>query len=214
MSLSATTTIIALGNKARQGKDVVCSAMVKEFSKLYDIRKYGFGVQLKQELNELDQFEVCLKAGIQYDINPPMDDPHCQTKHGKQSRLLQWYGAYKREKDKIYWIKRLDAVIKRDKPQFAIITDMRYQNEFMWVKSHKGHTVKVVRQGFVDLSRDPAHLSEVDLDNVVFDYEINVPEGNVPQLKKDAIEVFNMIVTDITPRVDDLADLNNMGVNA
>ncbi len=209
MSLSDTTTIIAFGAKARQGKDTCADAMVKEFSKLYDVRKYGFGVQLKEEVNKLDQFEVCLKAGIQYDINPPMDDPLCQTKHGKQSRLLQWYGNYKREQDKLYWIKKLAATIKRDKPQFAIIVDLRYQNELMWVKSQKGYTVRVTREGFIDLSRDPNHVSEVDLDNSVFDYEIHVPEGNVPQLRKDAIEVFNLVVADITPRVDDLTELNN-----
>jgi len=214
MSLSETTTIIGIGHRARNGKDTAANAMVKEFSKLYDVCKYGFGVQLKQELNELDQFELCMRNGIQYDSNPPMDDPYCQTKHGKQSNLLQWYGQYKRQQDKLYWIKKLASIIKHDKPQFAIITDLRYQNEFMWVKSQKGYTVKVNRLGHVDLSRDPNHISEVDLDNALFDYEINVPEGSVSQLKQDALEVFRLIVDDITPRVDDMSELNMMGANA
>lgn len=212
MSLSDHTTIIALGRKARQGKDTSADAIISENSKLYDIRKYGFGVQLKKEINEFNQFEMCLKAGIAYDANPPMDDPLCQTKHGKQSRLLQWYGQYKREQDKLYWIKKLDAVLKIEKPRFAIITDLRYKNEFMWVKSHKGYTINVVRNGFIDLSRDPNHVSEIDLDGMVFDYDILVPEGDVNQLKKDALEVFNYIVADMTPRVDDLTELNNVRV--
>lgn len=212
MSISDNTVIIGIGHKSRHGKDTVANTIVKEFSKLYDVRKYGFGVQLKQEVNELDQFATCFTNGILYDTHPDMSDPYCNTVHGKQSNLLQYWGAERRKQDKFYWVKKLDSIIKKEKPQFAIVSDLRHLNEMMWTKSNKGYTIKVTRTGFVDLSRDPNHISETELDNVMFDYDITTIEGEVSQLKKDAIEVFNMIVAELTPRVDSIEELNNVAV--
>jgi hypothetical protein len=189
------TIIIGFGYKARHGKDTAVKAIVEARAELYDVRRYAFADELKREASQLDQYEWCLRHGIPYDENPAMDDPLCQTKDGKQRAFLQWYGTeYRRAKDPYYWVKRLAARIAAEKPQVALISDMRFKNEFFWVKSQDGYTVKVSRHGYHDSSMNNAHPSEVDLDGIDFDYEITCLDGEVDQLRKDAVTVFDMIV--------------------
>lgn len=189
------TLLIAFGHKARQGKDFATAALVEAFKDKYDIRRYAFGDELKEEVKPLDQFELCMQLGIPYNHErPERDNPLYSSIHGKQSALLQWYGTeYRRKRDPFYWVNRLRDRLDADKPQIAVISDLRFQNEALFVKSFGGYTVKVTRYGFVDLTRSATHQSEVDLDNYVFDFEINCMDGEVEQLRKDAITVFKMI---------------------
>ncbi len=201
-------TRVGIGYKARHGKDTCAKSILESFSGKYDVRQYALADALKREVNEQDQFEMCLRYGVSYDPSPTMNDPLCQTRHGKQSRLLQYWGQYKRLEDKYYWVKKLHQRIEEDAPQFALITDVRYMNELLYVKSLKGYTIKCTRQGFTDFSRDPNHISETELDGVQFDYELTVPDGQVEELKKDALIVFDMIVADVAPPMPDLEELN------
>lgn len=196
------TVIVGFGYRARSGKDSACNAIIEAYKDKFDIRKYGLGDALKAEVNGLDQLELCMRQGIQYDFDAPMDDPLCQTKHGKQRRLLQWYGTeYMRAKDPFHWLHKLDARIKADAPQFALINDIRMTNEYYYVVAKHGVTVKISRQGFADLSTNPDHTSETQLDGYQFDYELNVLDGEIEELKKDAVTLFQMIVDAQTPNV-------------
>jgi hypothetical protein len=197
------TILVAFGHKARHGKDTAVKAIIDKFGSQYDIRRYSFADGIKRELEGLNQFEICWRNGIKFDSDPDMTDPLCPK--GKQSALLQYWGQMKREEDPFYWVNKLRASIAADQPQIALISDMRALNELLYVKSMRGYTVKVTRQGFVDLSRDPNHVSETALDRVEFDYEISVLEGQVEQLKLDACEIFQMIVDAQQPNVDAIA---------
>lgn len=190
--------VIGFGYRARQGKDVCVSTIIAEHPEL-NIARIAFADALKEEVNQFDQFELCLRHGLEYDFKPFMEDPLCNTKHGKQARLLQFWGAYRRSTDPFYWIKKMRDKIDETRPTVVLIPDMRYKNEFYYVKAMGGFVVKVTRQGFVDLTRDPKHISEVDLDGMQFDYEIHVGEGEVEQLKKDALTVFNLIGDSLDP---------------
>lgn len=206
MDIKDKTLVIGVGYKARQGKGTVVSAMADYSRSLYDTRVYGFGDVLKEEVNEMDQFEACMKCGVEYDFNPDMTDPLSQTKHGKQSRLLQYVGELRRKQDSFYWVKRVIEKIVNDKPRVAIIHDLRYKNEYALVKALGGYTVKVTRTGFIDLSRDPKHISEVDLDTTEFDFDINVADGNIEELKNDAIVVFKTIEFQVTPQMKEIEE--------
>lgn len=201
--------LIGIGAKARHGKGTVSAAIYAAWRDKYDVREYTFGAELKAEVNAADQFALCLKYGIPYDANPDMTDPLCQTKHGKQSRLLQFVGVQRREKDPYYWVKKLDARLKEDKPAVALISDMRFLNEYYYVKSHGGITVKVNRMGFVDLSRDPNHISETELEGKEFDYVLTVPDGDVAELRRDALQVAALIEKEVSVPVPDLTELVN-----
>ena len=160
----------------------------------YDIRRYAFATELKREVNKnammaggmiklFDdglrlQYEDCnsgymqtngnilrLPDWVQYDMNAPMDDPECP--YGKQRTLLQWWGGeYRRGADPKYWVDKLAARIEEEKPEIALITDMRYQNEMAFCMEY-GETIKVERRnpdGTLYLAPGiVAHASEEEL---------------------------------------------------
>jgi hypothetical protein len=121
---------------------------------------------------------------------------------------LQFYGTeYRRKQSPHYWVNRMSQRLKEDAPQIALISDMRFKNEFMWTKSVGGYTVKVTRYGYVlDDGRDPKHISEVDLDSAPFDFEISVLDGEVDQLKRDAVTVFELIESLVNPIPQEVSD--------
>lgn len=206
--------VIGLGHKARRGKDTVAKTIIETFGGQYDIHRYAFADELKKEVNEAAekaggmlalflQMYNQLPEWVIYDKNPDMTDPLCPM--GKQRTLLQWWGSeLRRDKDPFYWVKKVKAAIERDKPQVAIITDVRFPNEFMFVKSLDGHMVKVERGGYVDLDTNPTHHSEQRLANAVFDYEITAEEGDLQELKRCAVELFAMLIRqqDVTDEVE------------
>jgi hypothetical protein len=146
----------------------------------YDIRRYSFASALKREVNAAavsaggmenlfkpnHRFAMCkgyytdFPDWVQYDPNAPMDDPMCPL--GKQRSLLQWWGGdFRRNQDSEYWVRQLAQQIELEKPQLALISDLRYLNEFHFCKEY-GEVVKVERLGIPQ----GTHSSEVELDSV------------------------------------------------
>jgi hypothetical protein len=201
------TVILGISGKARSGKDTVAQTIYEHYKDTYNIKIFPFAKALKDEVNGLDQFAECIKHGIPYDFNPPMDDPMSPTKHGKQRELLQFWGGYKRAADPFYWVhKNATAILAASMfPEashlsdgapnalVALIPDMRYTNEAQWVKSQGGDVVRVTRIGYQGLVGSAgAHVSETQLDNYgKWDYEISNGEGELEQLKADALFVID-----------------------
>lgn len=202
--------VIGFGHKARMGKDTAVSTIMEAFKEKYAIRKYGYADALKREVTTaagqcggfpqlLDwlRAEKNLPSWVELDPSPDMTDPLCPT--GKHRLLLQWWGTeYRRAGDEHYWVKALEKQIKNDDPQFALITDMRFPNEFYWVKSHQvdGWTVKVNRFGYSNPSIKNDHPSETALDGFVFDIDINCMDGDLEDLKRSAIAAFESILNE------------------
>lgn len=212
--------VVAFGHKARQGKDFATKAIVEAYKGKYDIRRYAFGDQLKTELYDRLQSPLDPIWGIAPVNYLKLPHPSAgeavkeeklrwiEEYRAELVRLMQWYGTeYVRVRDPFYWVKALRKQILSDKPQIAVISDLRFMNEFLWIKSVKGYTVKVTRHGYIDPIRDPNHISETQLDGVLFDFEINCLDGEVEQLRKDAITVMEMILQHYQPAPPDLSDL-------
>lgn len=204
------TIVVGFGYKARQGKDFVVKTIIDNFSDKYDVRRYSFADALKREVNtaaaqcggfpqliEWLKREAGLPSWVELDTNPDMTDPLCPQ--GKHRKLLQWWGTeYRRSKDPYYWVKQLDATLKVEQPQVALISDMRFKNEFYWVKSFRenGWTVKVERIGY-SADNNNEHASEKDLDGILFDdpqsITIQAKDGEIDHLRQCAIEAFEFI---------------------
>ena len=188
--------VIGLGNKARQGKNCVANYM-QELDPSVQI--YSFADELKlyckahhEEL--LPQWEA---AYSNVPINFPKDDPI----YG-YTQILQWYGTdVARKQNPNVWVEALDKRLETEKPQIAVISDVRFRNEAEYVKSKGGYLVQVIRLNkdgsqYLDPGRDPNHISETALD----DYEgwaflIEIHDGDLRDLKRKSIGVYH-IVTD------------------
>ena len=217
--MSVQSIVIGLGHRARQGKDEVASAIIAGRPE-YDIKRYSFAQELKQEVNKnamgsggmIKLFDNGLRAinfggymqangeilplpeWVQYDPDAPMDDPDCP--YGKQRTLLQWWGGeFRRSVDPLYWIKKVEARIEKENPQIALLTDVRYPNEFEWCRKY-GEVVKVVRPG---TSSPNEHASETALAHLQ-DWEwsaVIYNNGTLEQLKQQAVFVFDEILDSV-----------------
>ena len=219
--------LIGIGFRARNGKDTVAKEIIKARGGQYDIRKYAFADELKKEYTQAVEFMVvqhnvseqdavarlcdwadklCVQHGykdaigqplrISYDPAPDMTDPLCP--YGKQRLLLQFWGTeYRRFQNPFYWIGKLQTTLDKEKPQVALVTDLRFPNEYWFVKNRMdGVTVKVERYGF---DNGMTHASESKLDGYQFDYELICPDNSLEELKRDAVVLFDAIVSDCVP---------------
>ena len=102
--------IIGLGSKARQGKDSIGE---------YLVNKYGF-----QRLGFADQLKL-----------------FCEIHHNmkkKDATLLQKVGLEFRKSDPLFWIRKVDNIISNSPKENYVITDVRFKNEFEYVKDRGG----------------------------------------------------------------------------
>jgi len=202
------TIIVGFGYKARRGKDTATQAIVERFKGEYDVRRYAFADELKREVNQAAEAaggmwqlywkmreSGQLPSSVAFDTNPDMTDPLCPL--GKQRQLLQWWGTeYRRAQYKDYWVYRLEQRLELEQPKFALISDLRFPNEWAWIKKNLGKTVRLDRVGFDDAAHgtNAGHISEHALDGFEFDYALAVPDGDVEELKRRAITTFEEIV--------------------
>jgi len=141
------TLVIGLGHKARQGKDTAAGALVRSYP--HEVMRFSFADDL---------YAVCrVLHGMQ----------------GKDAPLLQRVGVAMREQDPDVWIRSVDSKIRTDRPAVAVITDVRFPNEFAYVKALGGTCWRIVRERdgapFVDPSRPADHVSETALDGAAWD---------------------------------------------
>jgi len=183
--------LIGFGHKAQQGKDLVAQFIIDAFGDKYDIRRYSFADALKEEV-----------AGHEEEIASTYGIPLTQDSTGKFRNVLQFWGEHKRSENPDYWIMRLASKVDLENPKVALIPDLRYKNEFEFIRDRKGYCVKVERfkDGHILLASDMdhSHLSETSLD-----YEtewwatIRCTDGDIKDLRSSAIELFNMIRDDL-----------------
>jgi hypothetical protein len=214
------TLIIGFGHKTKRGKDTAVQHIIENRGGKFDVRRYAFADALKREANAMAEsvggmyalYNLLLLNRIEgapplifadgrpvkYDPNPPMDDPLSPL--GKQRELLQWWGTeFRRKRQPYYWIQKLAKTLDSEKPKIALISDMRFPNEAGWVEAKYGTTVKCDRIGYKDIGDVAVHESETALDSWVFNYEIQVMDGDIEELKRGALQVFDMITEQMSP---------------
>ncbi len=185
--------IIGFAYQARSGKDTAIGFILEEFSKTHAVERHSFADALKREVCGKEK-ELCEQYNIPYDENPPMDDPLCNSIHGKQRALLQWYGTeFRRKQDENYWVNKLKEHLDSlaHKPQVVLIGDSRFPNEMQFIKSNKGIVVHVDRPNYDSglTEEQKNHPSETALKEYTFDYTLS-NDCSLEEYKKKACELF------------------------
>lgn len=209
------SVIFGYAGKARSGKDLAVSTIIAERGRLYDIRRYSFAQELKREVNaaalacggmqhlfvqpqeyvQANGNFLPLPEHVVYDPDPPMDDPDCPL--GKQRLFLQWYGQeYRRSVNPTYWIDKVAQRIAEDKPEVALISDVRYLNEVAFCQEF-GEVIRLSRA-----SEHPslhgaagAHASETELDSFKGwdDWVIN--SGTLEEFRERVLFSFDSLMS-------------------
>lgn len=175
--------VFGYGFRARSGKDTAVEVILKERGHLYSMKRYSFASELKREVNraalacggmehlfvqpqeyvqENGNF-LALPEHVVFDPNPPMDDPECPL--GKQRLFLQWYGGeFRRSCNQSYWVDKVSKRIADEKPECALISDLRYLNEVAFCQTY-GEAIKINRPDLPQLAGAAAkHSSETELE--------------------------------------------------
>lgn len=211
--------IFGYGFRARSGKDLACQTIIKERGNQYNIKRFGFADELKKEV-----MEAALKSGgimnlfsdglrgegcgflqtngniislpnwVQPEIAPDMTDPLCPF--GKHRSLLQfWGGEFRRGSDKQYWINKISQRIADEKPEIALISDVRHLNEVSFVQSY-GEAVRIDRPSLPQLSGAAAqHASETELANFDGWDDVVKNDGTLEQFKERVLFSFDMLMS-------------------
>ncbi len=177
----------------------------------YDIRKYSFADALRSEVNsalkraggamslllvnrpthfvQANENLIELPNWVVLDENPEVN---AQYPYGKHRSLYQWWGTeYRRSIDENYWVRQLAQRIELEKPQIALLDDMRFPNEMSWVKQY-GETVRVDRDGLPPST----HASETALDDVLMeDWSIILENhGTLEEFLEGAVATFDELM--------------------
>lgn len=207
------SVIFGFGHRARSGKDTAVAAIVEQRLKepYADIRPYSFARALKEEVTaaalncggmdalwnpEMEFYQengnfIKLPPWVTFDPQAPMDDPLCPL--GKQRTLLQWWGTeFRRNVNPNYWVGKLGDIIAKEKPEYALISDMRFPNEKAFVEKY-GHAIRVDRPGLEPLQ--VAHISESALADVPdWNWDaILKNDGTLEEFKSKAVKLFDLL---------------------
>lgn len=180
--MKPTPVLIGLaGNKFGAGKGTVAEYLIQN----HGFAVYSFGGALKREVQvaltdegyrsmiwehmpevTCDALLTCLALG--------QLDPFLKPTTPEMRLLLQTYGTeYRRAQDPDYWVKAAFQAIEVENPERVVFDDMRFDNEYDFVKERGGETWLVVRDSdayaYTNLTR---HASEGGLDLKPFDWVV------------------------------------------
>lgn len=161
--------------------------MEEDPSILWNIKHYSFARALKAEVTKLALNSGGMKAlfsdGYRYEgagfarangdivslpewVQEDLEEGDPDSPLGKSRSFLQFWGVFKREDDPNYWIKQVEAQIKADQPDVALLSDCRFGNEMTWAQRY-GFAVRVDRTSLPPLrGMAGAHVSELALAGV------------------------------------------------
>ena len=173
--------LIGLVSRRGGGKDEV-AGIISDFA--VGFKRYAFADALKAEL-----CEEGVNIGELTDAIEGVDWLEQNKATPMVRHLMQHHGTVQRKmKGNDYWLNKVVEKISTSDTKHAVISDVRYPNEFSWIKDQKGVVVKIVR----DMDRNDSvddHASERWCDYCHADYELD-NNGSISDLKSN---VFKML---------------------
>lgn len=175
--------LIGIHGKKRSGKDTLFQILSKYIP---STERVAFGDELKRHLEILNPI-------VHWANNQPFRLNDALTLHGWEQakelipeirRLLQTY-ATEIIRDKVseaFWIdkcfEQVREINKNNKR--AVITDLRFENEYERIKNERGFLIKIVRQS---VNTADTHKSESELPSSLFDLVIH-NDGTLEELEE------------------------------
>ena len=148
------TDLIGLAGFARTGKNSFSDFLIENIKENFEPRCHfkatSFAYAIRQEL---DSFLI-----EKLNISAFTEDP--KEKEIIRPLLVCWGTQIMREQvDKDYWIKAIEKTIEINRKNniCSIITDVRFENEVLWIKEKGGTSLFIEREGV-----GPKNANELD----------------------------------------------------
>jgi hypothetical protein len=177
--------LIGFGHRARQGKSFSAQVISEVASKL------GLDARIYSVSDEVQRW--CEQRGM----IPHRKPREALTAH--ELSLLGHYGWMLRQDCEDIWIDKAFARIATDKPDVALIPNIRYPNEARQVNDLGGHNVLVERfnldgSHFIAPDRDANVPSETSLDFWNWDYRLSASNGQLDWLTAQAKVLVSVLL--------------------
>jgi hypothetical protein len=148
-------TIIGIAGPARSGKDTLCNQFIEIFHEI--------GIKAKRSALA-DQLKLESKDFVFNTLGIDVFTENTEEKNIIRPFLVTWGTHVRRKLDPDIWIKKIQESIEKN--SIIIVPDIRFKNEFDWVKSNNGYMFFVDR---IDLKGDKVpDANEEEVKNNVF----------------------------------------------
>jgi len=173
---------IILSGHINSGKSTVANYL----SKKYGYTKYALGDGVKSFISDLYRFLHILDNNIP---TISLNDLYSREEKEKYRKHLQLLSTdlIRNYFGEDVWVNYLKNKI--DKYPF-VIDDIRFKNEYFTFKNFTKNVISIKIKG--NNEKESTHISEHDVDDIKFDYEIE-NTNNLPELYSKIDEIINNI---------------------
>ncbi len=172
--------IIGISGCARSGKDLFFNLLNNKLNSKFNLKRFAFADELKNDLS------ILLKQNFDIDVMNPTPEEKELIRP-----LLVCYGTdIARKINKNYWIQKIEPkIIENSKIEnsIAVLTDVRYINEQLFVKNNfkKSINVHIERKGFKPINEEEEKNNPILKESS--DYQIVWSDYNKNILKHESI---------------------------
>lgn len=154
--------LIGIGNRAKQGKSLFCETIIDHCSRS--------GIKAREySISDLVMAD-CIARGLLPDVPRTRLD-------SEQVKVLVKVGNERRAEEENFWIDKIRDMISGEMPDVALLPNVRFPSEALFVKSLGGFNVRVRLYNangtrFISPDRNPNDPTETSLDFWKWDFEI------------------------------------------
>jgi hypothetical protein len=181
--------IIGICGNARSGKDTMADLIIEILAD-NKIRSFktSFADEVKEECRDLLMKTIGIDSFTE----------ETEDKNIIRPLLVTWGTEIRRKLNPNIWIEKLQGKLKND--SVAIISDVRFLNEFEWIKKNGGYCIFIDRVKEDGSQIPPANNLEEE-NNLILrqkcDFHVtwvSVGESNKKSLKAVVVEVLNAVI--------------------
>lgn len=178
------TKVIALTGHKGAGKDTIAALIYDLIGS--SVRTIAFADPIKIQIMKFfdlantHQYDLFKRTDVEYQLSDHL-------KHSVSGRhIVREIGMLMRSYDTFQFTEYVKDEIRQDPNSVWIITDLRFDNEYLLVKSFGGKIVKVYRPGE---NHKDMHITERGFDDELCDYTIE-NDGTIEELKEKVTELL------------------------
>lgn len=182
------TSVIAFSGKAGSGKTTSTDYLLKTYPDKYV--KINFKDAMVEEMRRIfpQTLRMMSLSSENYEFGIRTVDDLFTHKPPEMRALMQEFGTeLRRGDDPDYWVKawmrKANKVISEGK--VIVVDDLRFLNEEKAIRGLGGMVIKVSRNDITDTG---THISEVEMDKIVGDFNISANRGEYELLYKEIEE--------------------------